>query len=72
MMGTTTGKPAIKETLQRMPAGGGAGGNISWSNPVEEGDTVTTVGTGGPFGPIRIAVGFGADDKINKIDVGVG
>jgi len=71
MMGTISGKAGIEQALQRMPAGGG-GGNISWSDPVEEGDTVKSVAAGSPFGSFKFVVGFSADNKINKIDISMG
>ena len=70
MTGTQTGKAAVEAGIRNRPAGA-AGANIEWSEPVDEGDTVKIVGTGSPFGPIRILVGFNTDDKINKIDIGL-
>jgi hypothetical protein len=71
MTGTSTGKAAVEQGIRNRPAGAG-GMNIEWSEPVEEGDKVKIVGTGSPFGPIRILVGFNDEDKINNIDIGLG
>jgi hypothetical protein len=48
------------------------GMTITWSDPSAEGDAVSSVGTGLPFGPIKMTLAFNADDKINKIDIGMG
>ncbi len=70
MTGTLTGKAAVEASIRNRPGGMG-GGNIQWSDPVEEGDTVKIIGTGSPFGSIKIALGFNASDQINKIDIGL-
>jgi hypothetical protein len=71
MTGSQTGKEAVAAGIRNRPAGGG-GMNIQWSDPEEEGDTVKIVGTGSPFGPIKIVIGFNASDQINRIDIGMG
>ena len=71
MTGTQTGKAAVEAGIRNSPGGGGAA-NIQWSDPEEEGDTVKIIGTGSPFGPIKIVVGFNASDQINKFDIGLG
>ena len=72
MTGTTTGKEALKQQMQNRPmGGGGAMGNIQWSDPEEEGDSVKVLGSGSPFGTIKIVLTYNADDKINKIEAGL-
>ncbi len=72
MTGTISGKEALKQQMQNRPAGGGgAMGNLTWSEPEEEGDSVKILGSGSPFGTIKIVLSFNADDKINKIDAGL-
>lgn len=72
MTGTVTGKAALEQQMRSRPAGGGGGGmNISWSDPEEDGDAVKIVGTGSPFGPIKLVLGFNEADQINKIDIGL-
>lgn len=70
MVGTMSGKAAVEARLRSRPMGGG--GNLTWSDPVEEGDSVTVVGTGGQFGPVRIVFTFNAENKLSKVDVGIG
>jgi hypothetical protein len=72
MTGTQTGKAAVEAGIRNRPAGGGGAGDISWSEPAEDGGDIKIVGTGSPFGPIRILLGFDGSDKINKIDIGLG
>jgi len=71
MTGTVTGKAAVEAAIRSQPRGDG-GMQIQWSDPELNGDTVSTVGTGLPFGPIKIAMTFNGEDKINKIDIGLG
>lgn len=73
MTGTTTGKQALADQMKNRPAGGGAGGgmNLTWSDPEEEGDAVKILGSGSPFGTIKILLSFDANDKINKVDAGL-
>lgn len=73
MTGTITGKDALKQQMQNRPQGGAGGGmgDINWSDPEEEGDSVKILGTGSPFGTIKIVLSFNDDDKINKIDAGL-
>lgn len=70
MTGVQTGKAAVEAGIRSQPAGGG-GFTIDWQEPTEEGDTVSIIGTGSPFGPIKIQLGFNAQDQINKIDIGL-
>ena len=71
MMGTISGKAAIEQALQRMPAGGG-GVTLTWSELVEEGNSVKSVATGSPFGPFKSVLSFASDNKINKIEISMG
>ena len=70
MTGTQTGKPAVEAGIRSQPAGGSMG--ITWGAPAVDGDIVSIVGTGSPFGPIKITMGFNGSDQINKIDIGLG
>jgi hypothetical protein len=45
--------------------------NLTWSDPEEEGDTVKVLGTGSPFGTIKMVLTFNPEDKISKIDAGL-
>ena len=74
MTGTVTGKEALAQQMQNRPMGGGGGGpmgNITWSDPAEDGDNVKIIGKGSPFGDIKIVLGFNADDQITKIEAGL-
>jgi len=74
MTGTISGKDALAEQIKNRPMGGGGDspmGNITWSDPEEEGDDVKVLGTGSPFGTIKIQLGFNGDDKISKIEAGL-
>lgn len=74
MTGTISGKAALEQQMRNRPMGGGGGGgmgNISWSDPEEEGDSVKIIGSGGPFGTLKIVLAFNSDDKINKIEEGL-
>lgn len=73
MTGTITGKDALANQMRNPPMGGGAGGgmNLEWSEPEEDGDNIKILGTGSPFGTIKIVLGFNADDKISKIEAGL-
>ncbi len=71
MTGTTTGKDAAAAGMRNRPAGGGAAG-VTWREPVADGDNVKIVGDGSPFGPVRILISFTGDDKIQKVDIGLG
>ena len=66
MAGTTTGKAAVKASWQSMPAGP----KLDWSEPTEEGDTLTTTATS-PFGRLTMLVTFGGD-KISKVEIKMG
>jgi hypothetical protein len=70
MTGAVSGKDAVmagKRSQPEMP-----GMTITWSDPQVEGDSASSVGTGLPFGPIKMTLGFNGDDKINKIDIAMG
>jgi hypothetical protein len=67
MTGTSTGKAAVEAVMRGRPPGGDDG--LTWSEPKEDGDTVTLLGSGGPF-QIAVVVGFDAADKIRSIDIG--
>lgn len=71
MQGTLSGKAAVVERMRAGPPGGGGGMQLSWSEPQEEGDTVTLLGSGSPFGTIKIVLTFNADDLISRIDAGL-
>jgi hypothetical protein len=71
MTGMQTGKPAVEAGIRNQPAGSG-GFTIDWGAPAVDGDTVSIVGTGSPFGPIKITLGFNGSDQINKLDIGLG
>ena len=66
MVGTTTGKEAVKAGWQRMPAGP----KLEWSEPTEEGDSLTTSATS-PFGRLTMIVTF-SGDKISKVEIKMG
>jgi hypothetical protein len=70
MTGTQTGKAAVEAGIRSQPAGNAMG--IVWGDPTVDGDVATIVGTGSPFGPIKLVVGFNGSDQINKIDIGLG
>jgi hypothetical protein len=70
MTGTQSGKPAVEAGIRSQPQGNAMG--ITWGAPTIDGDTATIVGTGSPFGPIKLVLGFNASDQINKIDIGLG
>jgi hypothetical protein len=71
MSGTTTGKDAAAAGMRNRPGGGAAPG-ITWREPVADGENVKIVGDGSPFGPVRILISFTGDDKIQKVDIGLG
>jgi hypothetical protein len=71
MTGTTTGKAALQAQLAAAPQGGGGGMNINWGSPEGDGNGVKIVGTGSPFGPVKIGLGFNDADEINRIDIGL-
>jgi hypothetical protein len=68
MLGTVSGKGAVEQLFRNRPAAGGA--DLIWSDPTEEGDTVTMVGTGGPFGPVRLLLAFNAANKLTRVELG--
>jgi hypothetical protein len=69
MTGTMTGKEAVEQGMRNRPAGGAGG--ITWAEPQETGNMVKVVGTGSPFGDIKIEISFNSDDQISKIDIGL-
>jgi hypothetical protein len=69
MAGTVKGKAAVGEQLRARPGGGQH--NIEWGDAQEDGESVTIVGTGSPFGPVQIAFAFDAENKIAKVEVGL-
>ncbi len=71
MTGTITGKAALQAQLAAAPQGGGGGMNIAWGAPESDGDGVKIVGTGSPFGPVKIALSFNDTDQINRVDIGL-
>jgi hypothetical protein len=71
MTGTITGKAALQAQLAAAPQGGGGGMNITWGAPEADGDGAKIIGTGSPFGPVKIALGFNDADLINRIDIGL-
>lgn len=68
MTGTMSGKATLQAAMANQPAGQM---QINWGEPVENGDAVTVVGTGSPFGNIKVVLGFNASDEINRIDIGL-
>jgi hypothetical protein len=69
MTGTISGKAAFQAAMANQPAAGQM--QISWSEPEEDGDTVKILGTGSPFGPIKVVLGFDGADLIKSIDIGL-
>jgi hypothetical protein len=70
MAGTVSGKAAVEAGMRSQPEMPGM--TITWSDPAVEGDNATSIGTGLPFGPIKMTLTFNADDKISKIDIAMG
>ncbi len=68
MTGIVTGKDALVQQMNNRPAGMG---DITWSDPEEDGDDIKIIGTGSPFGPIKIVLTYNADDQISKIKAGL-
>jgi hypothetical protein len=68
MTGTMSGKAALQAAMANAPAGQM---QIDWGEPAEDGDAVTVVGTGSPFGNIKVVLGFNPSDEINQIDIGL-
>ena len=69
MTGTTNGKAAMQAQMTNRPAAGGM--NITWGAPEAAGDAVKIVGTGSPFGPVQVVLGFNDAELINRIDIGL-
>ena len=55
--------------MSNRPAAGGM--NITWGAPEAEGENIKVVGTGSPFGPVKVVLGFNDADLINRIDIGL-
>jgi hypothetical protein len=70
MTGAVSGKAAVEAGMRGQPEMPGM--TITWGDPVADGDNVSSVGTGLPFGPIKMTLTFNGDDKISKIDIGMG
>lgn len=71
IQGTVIGKAAVESNMRNRP-GGGTGGGVQWTDPqLSDADTVTSVGTGLPFGPVQVSLTFNAEDKITRIGVGM-
>ncbi|MGB2694915.1 MAG: nuclear transport factor 2 family protein [Dehalococcoidia bacterium] len=70
MTGAITGKAAVEQQMRNRPAGAGSM-TLSWSEPEEDGAGIKVLGSGSPFGTIKVVLEFNADDKINKIDIGL-
>ncbi len=68
IVGTVSGKDAVEQLFRARPAAGGA--DLIWSEPSEEGEAVSMVGTGGPFGPVRLRLSFDAESKLSKVELG--
>ena len=66
ILGTMTGKEAVKAGLQRMPAGG----TLEWSEATEEDDTLKTSASS-LFGQLTMIVTF-SGDKISKVEIKMG
>ncbi len=71
IQGTASGKAAVEERMRAGPPGGGGAMQITWSEPQEEGDTVTLLGSGSPFGTIKVVLTFNASDQISRIEAGL-
>src|SRR3989304_2235521 len=70
LQGTVSGKAAVEERMRAGPPGGGAM-QLTWSEPQESGDTVTLLGSGSPFGTIKVVLTFNAADQISRIEAGL-
>jgi hypothetical protein len=68
MVGTVSGKPAVEQLFRARPAVGG--GDLIWAEPSVDGDVVSIVGVGGPFGPVRLRLTFNAEDQVRRIEMG--
>ncbi len=66
--GAVSGKDAVEQLLRARPQAGG--GDLLWADPATEGDTVAIIGTGSPFGPVRLRLTFDSEDKLSKIELG--
>lgn len=75
MTGTISGRDALADQFRTRPMGGGGAnspmGDITWLDPEEDGQDVKILGTGSPFGTLKITLGFNDNNKINKIDAGL-
>jgi len=66
--GTVSGKEAVEQLLRARPQAGG--GDLLWADPVTEGDTISIIGAGSPFGPLRLRLTFNAENTLSKIELG--
>ena len=71
LQGTVSGKAAVEQSMRAGPPGGGGGTQLTWSEPQEAGDTVTILGSGSPFGTIKVVITFNASDQISRIEAGL-
>ena len=71
LQGTMSGKAAVEASMRAGPPGGGGGAQLTWSEPQEAGDTVTILGSGSPFGTIKVVITFNASDQISRIEAGL-
>ena len=70
MTGTIAGKAALEQQMRNSPMQGSQM-QLTWSEPEEDGNDVKVLGSGSPFGTIKVVVGFNGEDLINKIDIGL-
>jgi hypothetical protein len=70
MTGAVSGKDAVMTGMRSQPEMPGM--TINWSDPTIDGDNASSIGTGLPFGPIKMTLTFNSDDKVCKIDIGMG
>jgi len=64
----TSGKGPVQGYLAGIPIDP----TMTWSDPVEDGETVKSIGKGSPFGDMKIVLSFSADGKISRIEAGLG
>jgi hypothetical protein len=70
MTGTVAGKAALEQQLRAAPAHGG-GMTITWLEPEEDGENIKVIGTGTPFGNVKVLLSFNGDDKLARIEAGL-
>ena len=68
VVGTLSGKGAVEQLFRARPSAGG--GELLWAEPTIEGNTISIIGAGSPFGPLRLRLTFNSDDKLSRIDLG--